>query len=402
MNNIIENSKSKFHILIVDDDHKSLQVLGSILKQDNYKVDFALDGIEALNWLKREKFDLILLDIVMPRLNGFEVCERIKKDPNTKNIPIIFITSKDDIESTVQGFKLGAVDYITKPFNTDELIIRVGTQLTIKKNHDDLIKFSNELEIKNKTILDSIIYSERIQKAILPGKEEFEKLNIKHFIIYKPKDIISGDFYWIKKTENKLLFAVVDCTGHGVPGAIMSMIGYSAINQAVNEYGMDNPGKILLHMHNFIINSLQKTTHPDNKVNDGMDISLCALDKKNNILEFAGANQSLFLVRNKELTVIKGEKFSIGEILLSINEFKNHKIKLENNDLIYIITDGFSDQFGYESDKRYTIKRLKNFLISISKKSIKEQYNMLENEFKKWKGENEQVDDVTILGIQID
>src|SRR3972149_2489957 len=226
------------YILAVDDNPKNIQVLGNLIKNENYKVEFALNGKSALEWLQRREFDLVLLDVMMPEIDGFEVCRRIKQDPVLRHIPIIFITARDDEESIVSGFKSGAVDYITKPFKRNELLSRVSTHLELKKARE-------EIALKNKSITSSINYARRIQQSILPSDEMIKKILPESFVLYRPKEIIGGDFFWIHNIGDKIIVAVADCTGHGVPGSIVSMLGISLLNEIFWKKNMYNADEIL-------------------------------------------------------------------------------------------------------------------------------------------------------------
>lgn len=197
-----------------------------------------MDGKKALEWTKRKDFDLILLDVMMPEMSGFEVCEHLKANSKTSDIPIIFLTARTDTESIVKGFNLGAVDYVTKPFNKSELLARVSTQVALKKSRDETLKYL-------KLLKDSVNYAEKIQDAVLPSPEILYDVFPGYFILYKPKDIVSGDFYWINRIKNFIYIAAADCTGHGVPGAFMSMLGITLLNEIVSKSRLDNPNQIL-------------------------------------------------------------------------------------------------------------------------------------------------------------
>jgi sigma-B regulation protein RsbU (phosphoserine phosphatase) len=219
MENLIKHIQPS--VLIVDDNVKNLQVLGGFLKIEGISVEFALDGTSALRWLEKKKFDLVLLDIMMPGMDGYEVCSIIKKNQDTCEIPVIFITAKTDSESVIKGFETGAVDYVTKPFIQSELLIRVKTQLNFSESKRELLYYLNELEEKNNEIHSSIRYANYIQTAVNTS-DKYMKFLPENFILNLPKDTLSGDFYWICKTNGKLIIAVMDCSGHGIPGALMS------------------------------------------------------------------------------------------------------------------------------------------------------------------------------------
>ena len=283
-------------------------------------------------------------------------------------------------------------------------IVFENTKNTALKNLDEknnLLDIQKKtLEIKQKEILDSINYSRRIQSAILPPDKIVKRLLPDSFILYKPKDIVSGDFYWVTEWGNKILFAAVDCTGHGVPGAFMSIVGQNILNQSVNEYGLSKP--------NLLLNSLNKGVSrtlgadDENIIRDGMDLALCTLDKKNMQLEFAGAFNPLWILRNNEIIEIKGNKFPIGSFMDdAIQNFDNHEMKLEKGDLLYIFTDGYADQFGGPKGKKFKDKNVKKLLLEISNESMDRQKEILETTMEDWKGELEQIDDILIMGVKI-
>jgi len=385
--NIIDASS----ILIVDDNVRNLQVLGGFLKNEGIEAEFAIDGISAFDWLGKKKFDLILLDIMMPGKDGYEVCSMIKKNPVTKEIPIIFITAKTDSESVVRGFEAGAVDYITKPFIHSELLARVKTHLEIKKSKEQIIQYLNEIKERNKNISDSIDYAKHIQNAVLSKSEKNLKFLPEHFILYLPKDILSGDFYWIYKIDKKLIIAVMDCTGHGVPGALMSMLGVTLLNEAVLHDHIILPDKILESLRSKIIDSLGQKKGIDH-IKDGIEGSVICLDSESGKLQYSGAFNPLIFIHDDKISDIKADRIPIGFYEVNKN-FKLHEINIEKNDTIYLFSDGIIDQFGGPGNKRFMIKQLKYLLTGIQKKTMNQQKEILMEELKRWKGKLVKTDD---------
>lgn len=273
--------------------------------------------------------------------------------------------------------------------------------LLLNKRTTKILKKQNLIIAeKNKNITDSINYAKRLQNAILPSVEMIDKILPEYFILYLPKDIVSGDFYWVSHHDNKIIAAAIDCTGHGVPGALLSIVGHNAINQTVNELGITQPSKILDSM-NLII---KKILNQDNgtEIKDGMDMALCTYDKMTGILEYAGANNPLYVISEKKLNVIKASKLTVGSIQEQItNSPINHSIQLKKGDCFYIFSDGYADQFGGEKNKKFKTSLLKNLLLSLNDLSMDEQKKMIYNEFIKWQGNNEQVDDVLLIGIRV-
>lgn len=249
----MENEKSESTILIVDDNPRNLQILGNYLQKEGFHVEFALNGNVALEWIEKSQFDLLLLDINMPGMDGYQTCKIIKNDPLKHDIPIIFLTANTDAESIVHAFDLGAVDYITKPFNQKELIARVKTQIDIKNSREEITRNLIEIKNKNKLITDSIQYAKILQTAVLKAFQKGADFPVDHFVLYIPKDIVSGDFYWFYQTDDELLIGVFDCTGHGVPGAFMSILGSTLLNEIIVKGGITRP--------DIILNQLREKNH---------------------------------------------------------------------------------------------------------------------------------------------
>ena len=249
---------SEFNILIVDDIKFNIVVLNSILTDENYNVESATNGQKALDMIQSKKFDLILLDIIMPEIDGFEVCNQIKQNPETKDIPVIFITSVDETESVIKGIELGAVDFIKKPFNTGELLARINTHLQLKYAREQLEAKSEQLNKINNSLIQSINYASRIQQAALPKQEFIKEILPLHFIFFAPRNIVSGDFYWVTQINHKVIVIVGDCTGHGVPGAFLSMLGISILNEITANFNLMSATKIHDELHNKLNKSLKQ------------------------------------------------------------------------------------------------------------------------------------------------
>ncbi|MFN3342783.1 MAG: tetratricopeptide repeat protein [Flavobacteriales bacterium] len=271
------------------------------------------------------------------------------------------------------------------------------------KQTNKLLTLRNqEIAQQNKEIKDSIRYAKHIQEAILPSDEWFKKLFPDSFVLYKPKDIVSGDFYWIEDCTDKLLIAAVDCTGHGVPGAFMSIVAHNGLTMAVNVNKLTRPAEILdyltRHVNTILSQNLESAT-----VRDGMDISLCSIDKKTGMVEYAGANNPLIIARKgqQELFEINADKQPVGNFSgVSIRPFTHHEVRVEKGDVIYLFSDGYADQFGGEKGKKFKYSRFKSLLKEFSGKSMQEQLHLLNTQFERWRGDLEQLDDVCVVGIQ--
>jgi ligand-binding sensor domain-containing protein/serine phosphatase RsbU (regulator of sigma subunit) len=251
-----------------------------------------------------------------------------------------------------------------------------------------------ELAQKNKDITDSIRYAKRIQFAILPEEPPFPDT----FILFKPKAIVSGDFYWFNRVGNKEFLAAVDCTGHGVPGAFMSIIGHNSLTKIVREYGILDPGKILTQLNKEILETLHHRSDMGD-VYDGMDLALVSYDSKGKFLEYAGAFNPLYLVREGEILETKADKISIGRSALKTEaEFRNHRIEVRPGDTVYLFSDGYADQFGGELMKKFKYGNLKNLILKIQAEPMPQQRIIMDHTIEKWRGDIEQLDDILVIG----
>jgi serine phosphatase RsbU (regulator of sigma subunit) len=255
----------------------------------------------------------------------------------------------------------------------------------------------DQIEEKNLEITDSISYAKRIQEAILPPPDYFKKKMGESFVLYRPKDIVAGDFYWLNEIGDKILFAAADCTGHGVPGAMVSVVCNGALNRSVREFGLNEPAKILDKTREIVIETFSKSK---TDVKDGMDVAVCSLDRKAGILEYSGANNSLYIIRNNEIEEVKSDRQPVGKYEFA-TDFTNHRIQVEKGMCVYLFSDGFADQFGGEKGKKFKYKPFKQVLVKIHKLPMEEQLKILNDEFDKWRGDFEQVDDICIIGIRL-
>lgn len=255
-----------------------------------------------------------------------------------------------------------------------------------------------EIEEKTNDILDSIKYAKRIQNTILPGEDKLKSIfDHDHFVLYKPKDIVSGDFYWAVRFENKTIFSAIDCTGHGVPGAFVSIVGFNALNRTVNEFKLRQPAAILDKLTELVVGTFSQS---ESTIKDGMDIGLCAIDNNTLILEFSGANNPCVVVRNGEAIELKADKQPIGEFD-ERKPFTNHEFQLQSGDCVYVLSDGYADQFGGPKGKKLKFKALRDLLLEVSNLDMKTQLRKLDDAFMEWKGEYEQLDDVCLFGVKI-
>ncbi|MBN8701802.1 MAG: tetratricopeptide repeat protein [Bacteroidetes bacterium] len=257
-----------------------------------------------------------------------------------------------------------------------------------------------ELRHKNDDITASIKYAKKIQEAILPKTEKISEILPESFILYKPKDIVSGDFYWFyDKNEVYSFIAAADCTGHGVPGAFMSMIGNNILNQIVGESVVTNPSFILNNLHDEITKALKQNI-PGSESRDGMDIALCRINKRTKQIDFAGANRPLYVIKNNILSEIAPTKQPIGGGHIERVPFVNQTLQMEKGDIVYMSSDGYADQFGGALGKKYMTKNFKRFISEIAYLPMPIQKEKLNNEIEEWKGDKEQIDDILVIGVK--
>ncbi|GAB4469722.1 MAG: hypothetical protein OHK0057_11750 [Thermoflexibacter sp.] len=269
-----------------------------------------------------------------------------------------------------------------------------------RKNVNQILNNQNKIiEKRNEDITASINYAKRIQDAYLPSSERIAKYLPEHFIFFKPRDIVSGDFYWFAEVEKKIVLAAVDCTGHGVPGAFMSLIGNNLLNQIVLNMGVTMP-EVILSAMNAGVNEVLQQKQTQNR--DSMDAALCVIDLKNKVLEFAGAKSPLLYIQNNQLYFIKGNKSTVGDIdREEVKIFVKHTIDISIPTTFYIFSDGFPDQFGGSKNKKFLTKNLKELLFSIHQRPMKEQEILVQTTFRDWIGDYSQIDDVTVIGVKI-
>jgi len=270
----------------------------------------------------------------------------------------------------------------------------------VQARTEEVVKQKAEIEELYTDVTASIRYAKRLQDSILPPEKLIKKYFPSSFVFFKPKDIVSGDFYWIGKQKDEFMFAAVDCTGHGVPGAFMSLVGANGLDSAFSEQKTPTPGTMLDGLNKYANNSLNKST--DDSIRDGMDITLCSLNLKKMQLKFAGANNPLYLIRDGELEVFKTNKFAIGSFSEGDNNYETFELKLKKGDKIYAFSDGYPDQFGGERGKKFLYKKFKELLVDTMKESMEDQKRKLEDKLYQWMGSYEQVDDIVIFGVEID
>jgi serine phosphatase RsbU (regulator of sigma subunit) len=274
---------------------------------------------------------------------------------------------------------------------------------------EEVVRQKEEIEMKNyelevlfKHVTDSIKYAKRIQEAILPPESLINRVLPNSFVLYRPKDIVSGDFYWIDEKGGKTMVGAIDCTGHGVPGAFMSIVGYNILKQVIDSNKVTSPAFILDQLNEGVSETLHHG-HEASHAKDGMDVAFCTIDFSKRELEYAGAYNPLYIVRAGELIQIKGDKFPVGLFLgEEKKKFANHKVQLQIGDCVYIFSDGYADQFGGPKGKKFMISHFRNLLLQLSKHPIDLQKQILSKTLQDWCGNLDQVDDILVIGLKIE
>lgn len=414
-------------ILVIEDNADIRNTVIDVLTFNDFEVVQAEDGIRGFEVAKNELPDLVLCDVLMPRQNGWETLEKFRSTSEFKHTPFVFTTALSRMDDMRKGMGLGADDYITKPFDNHDLVNtirrlllkRAHLESSLKNSHQSSLQFSlQSLELQMKEFGDSLERARIVQQATLPTIATLEKLFDPFLLMYAPKDTVSGDFYWANKVGDTKIVAVADCTGHGIPGALMTMACTNMLNFIVNSGEFDSPKKILEKANQLVLDFLHSET---SHIQDGMDISMCAINSKEKTLHYVGAQRPLFLlsksneiegldkdkytsykVENKEHHIhkIKGGRFSIGSDHDSF-EVVEHQFNYNEGDTIYLSSDGLTDQFGGDKGKKFNTKRLIELLKKMNMVPISNQQRVINSVFEEWKGDNEQVDDVTLMGIQL-
>jgi len=288
------------------------------------------------------------------------------------------------------------------------LLLRLQTRMLIRtrkvlKEKEQALEIVDrqkvELEVKDKNLTDSLIYAQRIQEALLPSEAYFRQFFTDSFIFFKPKDIVSGDFYWIEEKGDKIFIVAADCTGHGVPGALMSIIGHEIIEKTINEDGIEVPSQILAVLNKALEKTFSREKNIGNIIRDGMDVALCIIEKKRKKLHFGGAFLPLYLIRNGSLTEIKGDKIIIG-MNTEGKAYTDHEMDLLDDDVIFLFSDGYVDQFGGTDNKKFMYRRFRFLLLNIHLYPFNDQKSILEENIRNWMGRNVQVDDIMVLGFK--
>jgi phosphoserine phosphatase RsbU/P len=408
--------KPAHRILYVDDEKDNLTVFNSAFRRE-YEVYLASSGQEGLEILKKHEINVVITDQRMPEMTGIQFLERII--PDYPNCIRMILTGFSDIEAIIQAINTGRVyRYITKPWSKEELKINIDKAIETyqlrcqnKKLIDDLreanqtleqkvIERTQKIESQNREITYSILYASKIQNALLSPNSELKRMFQSYFILSKPKDIVSGDYYWMARKDDKAIVAVADCTGHGVPGAFMSILGVSFLNEIINTTITVRADEILNQLRGLVISSLHQTGKKD-ETRDGMEIALCVIDFEKMKLQFSGAFRPMYLISNGDLQELNGDNMPIGIYEDDENSFTSKEIPVKKDDVIYLFTDGYVDQMGGDNRKTFKSQNFKKFLLEIHQEPMERQKELLEINLEEWRRDIDQVDDILVVGIKM-
>jgi phosphoserine phosphatase RsbU/P len=402
--------EKELRILLLEENQSYADLLTHTLRKAEMKHELHHVESKAGFISEMESFnpDIIVSDHSTKNFNSLEVLEIARRKKS--DIPFILVSDSVSEQFAEECMRAGVDDYIQKsslirlPASIKNIFSRAEAKKEkemIESLHEELKVAYSEIEENNKSMMDSINYAKLIQEAMLPEKAVLTNYFPNSLIIYRPKDIVSGDFYWFVEREKKLLIAVADCTGHGVPGSLMSMIGYSMLNEIVNVKKIMQPSEILSRLNKGIRRTL-KQDKIGNQRCDGMDIALCSIDRVNRTIEFAGANRHLIFFRDKSLEMVKGNKFGIGGLHdESSLSFTNNELSYDEGDVIYMCTDGYADQFGGTKGKRMMTRNMIKILEKSLSFGVNDQEQLLNHWLDKWQGNYEQTDDILLIGIQL-
>ena len=400
-------------ILIVDDEPINVLLLESLLK-NKYETTSAENGLEAYNKIVESPPDIVLLDILMPYMDGFETLEKIKTNKNLANTIVIMVTAKVEKDDVKKAMVLGADDYIKKPIDATELYTKIDIHARLKKSEEQIMEYQVYANIH-----ESMISAQRIQQSLLPDKQNFTRIFQNSFTLFKPRDMVGGDLYFVSQKLNKKFICVSDSTGHGVPAAMISILAYMELSWIVNKSNITNPLQVANNLRAELLNHLGQSSDTYASSN-GLDAIFCEFDEQKEILNFVGAGRPIVIVRkDKDHIIINKQKvtpvihddnyylfyirgdFATLDLESVVGQLNNHEIILQKDDVVYLYSDGITDQFGGAEEKKFSKKRLMELLLNCQGKSLKSQKLILYKELDKWTLNHEQTDDIVVIGIQV-
>lgn len=412
-------------VLLIEDDKNIREAIHEILELGGYEVTSSENGRIGIEEAKKFIPDLVICDIMMPELDGWQTIEIFRSIDTFEHVPFVFLSAMPLVPNYRLGMNSGADDFIVKPIDTYELLEIVDRLISKSMKralaNDTRVKnalntFKEKIKNNQKDYQDSLNRAKIVQNGILPAEEKMREMFQEHFLYYNPLQTVSGDFYWTKEVNGVKLIAVADCTGHGVPAALLSMACSTMLNVAFDLFEIVSPSKALKKVNELVVEFMR-----ENQLEyegDGMDISLCAIDQKNNKITYSGAKRPLYFIpkevrslngaaqnmrmhenkKGDKLVEFRGSAYSIGCNDFTIEEFS---FSYEPGDNLYLFSDGYVSQFGGVQSKKFNSKNLRQLLLSIQDLDIEQQGYEMKHSFELWKGEEEQTDDVTIIGITL-
>lgn len=404
------NNISIWEILIIEDNPADYDLISFYLDNPKYSINIATSIQDGIHHIEENAVDLILLDLNLPDSYGLDTFERLYS--RYPLIPVVVLTGNQNIALGQVTVANGAQDFLVKSDITPLILEKALSYAISRKQYiidlqrlnmelESKVKIrTSELEYQNQELKSNMRYAKHIQTA-LSSKERLIKENFSdYFIFNRPKQIIGGDFYWFSKSEDTVIIAVADCTGHGVSGAMMSMLGFTILEQIINGAMIQEPESILKRL-NAALNEILYSKQNDVNISDGMDISICSINLKTRELKFSGANHPLIIFKDSSSSMLKGCRKILGGNLNPNIAFETHTIQLNPSDRIYMFSDGYRDQFGGDEKNKLMRSNFTSLLNEIQSKSMEEQKKYLERFLVKWMREEPQVDDILVLGITV-
>jgi sigma-B regulation protein RsbU (phosphoserine phosphatase) len=410
------SSNPIYSVLYVDESEQNLESFESAFSQD-YHIYTATSGRAGLEIMEQKTMQLVIADQRMPDMSGIELLERIMVEyPDCMRM---IMTGMGDQDVVMEAFNRGYIyRYVAKPWKTEDLKMSIDSAMemyNLKVQNRDLINYledakrnleqkvmerTREIERQKMNITDSLHYATRIQNALMLPREEVDRILPSYFVLNKPKDIVSGDFYWVSKQGDRLILVVADCTGHGVPGAFMSILGITFLNEIVSKMDIPQASNILNELREQVIKALGQTGKRD-EAREGIEMAVCVVDFKHSMLQFAGAFRPMYLISEGEFNVVNGDRMPVGIYEEERAPFSNREVPFRERDIIYLFTDGYVDQIGGLDRKTFKTIRFKRLIKEISHRPMKEQQSILREEIEIWRGGREQIDDILILGVEL-
>jgi len=405
-----------YSVLYIDGSEQNLKRFKSAFSRD-YHIYTATSGRDGMKIMEQKTLQLVITDQRIPDMSGIEFLEKILKEyPDCMRM---IMTGTGDQEAIIEAFNRGYIfRYVAKPWNMEDLKMSIDNAMefyNLKTQNRNLVNYledakrnleqklmerTREIERQKENITDSLHYATRIQNALMIPSEELDRILPSYFVLNKPKDIVSGDFYWVSMQSDRLVLAVADCTGHGVPGAFMSILGITFLKEIISQ--MDNPqaNNILNILREQVIKALGQTGKRD-EARESMEMAICVIDFKRSVVQFSGAFRPMYLISRGELSVINGDRMPVGIYEEERASFSNREVPFTKKDIIYLFTDGYVDQIGGLDRKTFKTVRFKRLLKEISHRPMKEQQSILREEHEIWRAGREQIDDILILGVEL-